>query len=98
MIRKTHATVTGYRRVIFERPAALWAARIVLVGDFNHGQPSRTPRAQARDGVWRAMLDLPMAQLYHCHYVINGEWRTDYYADGFALVASGCPTSLIDLT
>ena len=98
MIRKTHAAVAGYQRVIFELPASLWADRIFVVGDFNHGQPSRTPLAQERDGVWRATLDLPMGQAYHFHYVVNGEWRTDSHADGFATAASGCPTSLIDLT
>jgi hypothetical protein len=46
MIRKTHATVAGYRRVIFELPASLWADR-VFVGNFNQGQPSRTPLSKS---------------------------------------------------
>ena len=97
MIHKTHASVAGYRRVIFELPASLWADRIFVVGDFNHGQPSQTPLVQARDGVWRAALDLPSGQSYHFHYMVNGERRTDFHADGFATAASGFPTSLIDL-
>jgi hypothetical protein len=43
MIHKTRSSVTGYRRVIFELPASLWADQIFVIGDFNPGQPSRTP-------------------------------------------------------
>jgi hypothetical protein len=38
-----------------------------------------------------------MGQSYPFHYVVNGEQRTDFHADGFATTASGCPTSLIHL-
>ena len=97
MIRKTYSSVAGYRCVIFELPASLWADRVFVVGDFPQGQPSQTPLVQARDGVWRAALDLPTGQSYHFHYLVNGERRTDFHADGFATAASGFPTSLIDM-
>jgi 1,4-alpha-glucan branching enzyme len=98
MIHKTYSSVVGYQRVIFELPASLWADRVFVVGDFNQGQSSRTPLVQERDGIWRAALDLPMGQAYHFHYVVNGERRTDYHADGFATAESGFSTSLIDMT
>jgi 1,4-alpha-glucan branching enzyme len=97
MIHKTYSAVAGHRRIIFELPASLWADQIFVVGNFNHGQASQIPLVQERDGVWRAVLDLPMGQSYPFHYVVNGEQRTDFHADGFATTASGCPTSLIHL-
>lgn len=97
MIHKTRSSIAGYRRVIFELPASLWADQIFVVGDFNPGQASRTPLVQERDGIWRAALDLPIGQSYPFHYLVNGEQRTDFHADGFVTGASGFPRSRIDI-
>ena len=97
MIHKTRSSIAGYRRVIFELPASLWADQIFVVGDFDQGQANRMPLVQERDGIWRAALDLPIGQSYPFHYLVNGERRTDFHADGFAMTASGVLTSLIHL-
>jgi len=99
MVRKIYSPFSTYMRVVFELPASLWAARIVVVGDFDracdHGQPCPIPFVQDRDGTWRVMLDLPTGQQYHFHYLVDGEWRTDFYADGSILI-DGSLDSVID--
>ena len=94
MIYKTRSPRMGHARVIFELPATLWADRIFVVGDFNQGSP--LPLQQADDGAWRAVLDLPTGHQYHFHYLINGERRAEFQADGFA-GAEGLPTSFLNL-
>jgi 1,4-alpha-glucan branching enzyme len=98
MIHKTHSPLAGHTRVTFELPAALWADRICVVGDFNQWQPGHTPLRQARDGCWRAVLDLPVGQRYHFRYQVDGAWHTDFHADGFSAGPAGCASSLIDTT
>ena len=95
MICKTHSPRSGHVRVIFELPATLWADNVFVVGDFNQGSP--IPLQQADDGAWRAVLDLPTGHHYHFRYLVNGEWRAEFQADGFATV-EGLPTSLLNLT
>lgn len=96
MIYKTPSSVPNHVRVIFELPAAFWADRIFAVGNFPEGQPSRIPLVQTRTGEWYATLDLPVGQQYTFRYWVDGEWRTDYRADGFMVTADGILTSLID--
>ena len=97
MIQKTHSLVAGHTRVIFELPASLWADRICVVGDFNHGQPQRTALRQERDGYWRAALDLPVGHQYHFYYIVDGERRAEFQAGSGLLVEREGPTSLLDL-
>lgn len=97
MIHKTHSPLAGHTRVIFELPAALWADRICVIGDFNHWQPQRTSLSQERDGCWQATLDLPVGRQYQFCYMVDGEQRTDFQAVGDLLVTQEGPTSLVDL-
>jgi len=98
MIYKSSSPLTGHLRVTFELPAALWADRICVVGDFNQWQSGHTPLRQVQDGCWRAVLDLPVDQSYHFHYLIDGEQHSDFHADGCSSATSGVPTSLLDTT
>jgi len=99
MVRKVHSPLSTYMHVVFELPASLWAAQILVVGDFDCtcSQQSCIPFVQGRDGTWRVTLDLPTGQQYHFHYLVDGEWRIDFYADGSMLV-DGAPMSIIDST
>jgi len=54
-----------------------------------------TALTQERDGAWRIQLDLPGHQAYQFHYLVDGEWRTDPQADGFATTPHGAYRSLI---
>lgn len=84
MIYKTSSYKSDHVRVIFELPASLWAEGVCLMADFNDWDPSATPLRQARDGIWRAEVDLPAQRRYEFRYLIDGRWCTDYHADGFA--------------
>ena len=95
MIYKTHSPRVDHTRVTFELPASLWADRIVVVVEGPQLCAQATALRQERDGAWRTHLDLPSHQPYHFHYLVDGEWRTDLQADGFATTRCGAYRSLI---
>lgn len=82
-------------RVVFELPPSTWADHIYLAGDFNGWDESAVPLRQERDGVWRAMLDLPAGTRSQFRYLIDGQWSTDYHADGWATSAPGLESSVV---
>lgn len=96
MIRKQHSPVPGCVRVCFELPSCIWADRISLVGDFNNWDRQATPLKQERDGVWRAVLDLPSGQHFAFCYLIDGNRQTDTHADGFVSSWPGLESSIVD--
>jgi hypothetical protein len=98
MIHQCASSIAGHLRVTFELPASLWADDVCVVGNFNQWQPGHTPLRQARDGRWRAALDLPVGQQYHFRYQVDGAWHTDNQADDFSADPAGLPTSLLDIT
>jgi hypothetical protein len=95
MIYKTQSPVPGHVRVIFELPSCIWADRIFLVGDFNHWSERSTPMRQDRDGVWRAMVDVPYGKSCEFRYLIDGQWQTDYHADSYTNNIYGTENSLV---
>ena len=95
MIHKTDSPRAAHTRVTFEVPAALWAARIVVVVEGPQTAPISTALVQARDGAWRTQLDLPSDQHYHFHYLVDGEAKTDARADGLATTPQGAYRSLL---
>ena len=95
MIHKQPSSYPGHVRIVFELPSCLWADRIYLIGDFNQWNEHATPMHQERDGVWRATLDLPAGQQYQFRYMIDGQWKTDYHADGFAQGLYGADNSVV---
>lgn len=98
MIHKMPSRKPGYVTVIFELPACIWADRIYLVGDFNDWQTHVTPFIQGRDGVWRAVVELPAGRQYQFRYLVDGEWQTDYHADGWVESPYGSVNSIVDTT
>jgi hypothetical protein len=85
MIYKTTSPIPRHLRVTFELPASLWASQVSVVGDFNEWSQSATPMTQARDGAWRATIDLPSGRCYEFRYRVDGQWRMDAQADQCAL-------------
>ena len=98
MIYKIPSPLTGHVRIVFELPSCLWADRIFLVGDFNQWQENVTPMQQDRDGVWRATVDFPKGSSCQFRYLIDGQWKTDYHADGFAQSGYGAENSVVHAT
>lgn len=95
MVRKYRSPLPGHVRVVFELPSCIWADRIYLSGDFNDWREDDLPLRQDRNGVWQATLDLPLGRQYEFRYVIDGQWRTDSHADGFADNRYGSQNSVI---
>lgn len=98
MIHKIPSPKPGHVRVIFELPACLWADRVFLVGDFNDWDTAVTPFVQGRDGVWRAILDLPCGREFQFRYLVDGRWQTDYHADGWVENEFGSQNSIVNTT
>jgi hypothetical protein len=98
MIHKTQSPKPDHIRIVFELPSCIWADRIFLAGDFNDWSESSTPMRQERDGVWRASVDLPIGSRCQFRYLINGQWKTDYHADGFSTNEYGAENSVVDAT
>ncbi len=85
MIYKAASPLPKHVRVTFELPASLWAGQVYVVGDFNRWSDHATPLQQARDGAWRATVDLPTGRCYEFRYLIDGQWRMDAQTDQCAL-------------
>lgn len=95
MIYKTLSPLPGHVRVTFELPSCIWADRIYLVGDFNQWSEQATPLRQDRDGVWRATVDLKQGTQAEFRYLIDGQWRTDFHADGEMTNTFGSQNSVV---
>lgn len=95
MIRKYHSPLPGHVRVVFELPSCLWADKITITGDFNDWDQKITPMRQDRNGIWSATVDLRMGEQYEFRYLIDGQWRTDFHADGYADNEYGTQNSVV---
>lgn len=84
-------------RVTFELPASIWAARVTLVGDFNHWDTgSHELRQSSTDGTWRITIELEAGREYQFRYLIDGrDWQTDWHADGNAPNGYGGYNSIV---
>lgn len=95
MIRKIRSPFVDHIRVIFELPAYIRARQVNVVGDFNQWSKTATPLRQERDGVWRAVVDLPNGRRYEFRYLVDGQWVSDYHADALTINAYGSQNSLV---
>jgi 1,4-alpha-glucan branching enzyme len=95
VIRKYPSPVSGHVRVVFELPSSIWADRIYLTGDFNNWCEHDIRLQQTRNAVWQATVDLPMGRHYEFRYLIDGQWHTDFHADGYAENILGSSNSVV---
>lgn len=95
MIHKTQSILPGYVHIIFELPSCIWADHIALVGDFNQWNEMATRMHQDHEGIWRAEIDLPCGSRCEFRYLIDGEWKTDFHADGFVTNHFGSDNSVV---
>lgn len=54
---------------------------VSVVGTFNDWQVDATPMRRSHDGCWEVALELPAGE-YEFRYFADGQWFTDYAADG----------------
>lgn len=95
MIHKRKSSTPGHVRVVFELPSCIWADRVFVVGDFNQWAKRATPMQQDREGVWRAVVDLPAGSRCGFRYLIDGQWKTDYHADAYTSGELGAEQSVV---
>ena len=95
MIHKICSPKPGHVRVVFELPASIWADRIFITGDFNNWDKTATPLRQDRNGVWQATLDLRAGSRHEFRYLIDGQWSTDFHADGCTTNVHGSQNSIV---
>jgi hypothetical protein len=95
LIRKIPSSIPEHVRVVFELPSGIWADRVFVVGDFNQWNESELPMSADRDGSWQASLDLPAGTRHEFRYLIDGEWLTDYHADGWTMNDLGTENSIV---
>lgn len=81
MVHKTESVIPMHIRVTFELPSDTWGEKIYVVGEFNDWSTKETPFKQARDGTWRATVDVPCNRCYEFYYLIDGQKRTDFSTD-----------------
>jgi len=97
MVYKITSPRLDHVRVVFELPASLWAQSVDVVGDFTGRDPEvALPLRQDRDGVWRALIDLPIGCRCHFRYRIDGRWCCDSHAHGSMTHYAENAKSLID--
>jgi len=89
----------GRVRVTFELPAALWADRVNLVGEFNDWDVTAIPMTRnRRHNDWRVTVELPVGRRYLFRYLLNGqEWLNEWHADDYEETDDGLHTSVLDL-
>ena len=54
---------------------------VYVAGTFNNWSVAKTPMKKGRNGCWEAKLKLLPGE-YQFRYFANGQWFTDYAADG----------------
>lgn len=96
MIHKMLSSRPGHVQIVFELPSSIWANRIFLTGEFNEWNEHNLPMKQDRDGVWRRSVDLPSGRSYEFRYIIDGQWQTNFHADGFSSNMFGAQNSVIN--
>ena len=52
------------------------AKKVLLVGDFTNWQQRGIPMQKGNDGVWMALVGLPMGS-HHYLFIVDGVWRDD---------------------
>lgn len=69
---------------------------VFVAGSFNNWSTSAAPMQRADNGSWEIVLDLPPGE-HQFRYYANGQWFTDYAADGIERNALGQYNSIISI-
>ncbi len=94
MLAKTRLARNGHVRVTFVLPEPK-AGAVHLVGDFTDWQASK-PMRRARDGTWRAEINLEPGREYGFRYLIDGtRWTNDPAADKYVPNPYGSDNSVV---
>jgi len=67
---------------------------VSVAGSFNHWKPNEMRMSCAGNGWWEAEVELPVGE-YRFRYVADGQWFTDFAAQGVELQKNGWDSILI---
>lgn len=80
----TKRAANGTVRVTFELPIDFAAEAVAVCGDFNGWSMAGLPMRKAKNGRWRATVDVPAGRRYRYRYLIDGKrWENDWHADDY---------------
>lgn len=78
------------------RDAAKNARSVMIVGDFNDWDASRSPMSRIENGDFVITIELRSGKEYRFSYLVDGHhWVNDWYADRFVTSASGSRVSVV---
>jgi hypothetical protein len=87
-------------RVTFRLPkqAAPGADTVMVVGDFNEWNPSKTPMKKLKTGDFMLTLEFPRNREYRFRYLIDGSrWENDWNADRYDTNQYGSDDSILTI-
>jgi len=73
------------------------AGPVFVAGTFNEWDVTATPMKKGRNGSWSATLKLPPGE-YEFRYFADGQWFTDFAADGLVPNGFGDLNSLLTVS
>ena len=91
--RVTFEREIGFRRTVGFCLNAPGAKSVALVGAFNQWEERRTPMWKDDDGIWRALVSMPVGRNQY-QFVVDGQWVTDPNAREQATNPKGQPCSI----
>jgi 1,4-alpha-glucan branching enzyme len=90
MPTKRYAKDRATCQVTFALPKEVAATTAALCGDFNDWDPTRHPLKRAKDGSFKAAVELAAGRSYRYRYLLDGDrWENDGSADAYAPNAFG---------
>jgi 1,4-alpha-glucan branching enzyme len=92
-IRKMYFKNKGTCKVTFTLPGDVTklAKTACIVGDFNNWDKESTPMKKAKDGTFKASVDLACGTEYQFRYLVNDSiWENDCNADRYEYSPYGC--------
>lgn len=96
MLKKRYDSNGAICKVIFTLPSQLDARTVALIGDFNGWDKDVLPMKQAKDGTWKAEVELEAGREYQYRYCVDGsKWINDQNADKYAVHPYGGENSVV---
>lgn len=82
-IKKQYLESKPVCKVTFSVPATE-AKKVTVAGNFNAWSEKKNPLKKLKNGTFKGTIDLPKDSSYEFKYVVDGEWRNEEQADGYA--------------
>lgn len=96
MLKKKYNEDKKTCKVTFILPKEIEAKTAFVVGDFNSWSKDSTPMKQAKDGTWKADVNLEAGREYQYRFLVNStEWHNDWEADKYAAHPYGGENSVV---